>query len=292
MMHLLITGANGQLGQCFAAIAKQWPQCQFTFVDSKQADITNPQQIAALVEKINPYAIINCAAYTNVDLAEQQPELAYAINATAVKKLAQLCRDTHTLLIQISTDYVFNGKQQLPYRETDVTAPINQYGQSKLAGEQAMLSIAPAGLILRTSWLYSEFGHNFVRSIWRKSQQGQPLQVVDDQIGSPTYARELATLCLKLVTAGNVAERFATPQLLHCAGQGQTSWYQLAQEIMNHSKQQVAITPLTSKQWQGAATRPAYSALNSQQLLQQMALSLPPWQQSLASCLNKMGQSE
>jgi dTDP-4-dehydrorhamnose reductase len=155
-----------------------------------------------------------------------------------------------------------------------------------------MLSIGPAGVILRTSWLYSEFGHNFVQSIWRKCQQGKPLQVVDNQIGSPTYALELAALCLKLVATDDFAARFATPQLLHCAGQGQTSWYQFAQEIIKHSKQQVAITPLTSQQWQGAATRPAYSALNSQQLLQQFGLSLPPWQQSLASCLNKMGQSE
>jgi dTDP-4-dehydrorhamnose reductase len=155
-----------------------------------------------------------------------------------------------------------------------------------------MLRIGTAGVILRTSWLYSQFGHNFVQSIWRKCQQGQPLQVIDDQIGSPTYALELATLCLKLVTTDDFAKRFATPQLLHCAGQGQTSWYQFAQEIIKHSKQQVVITPLTSQQWQGAAIRPAYSALNSQQLLQQLGLSLPPWQQSLASCLNKMGQSE
>ena len=295
MKHLLITGANGQLGQSFAAIAKQWPQFTFTFADKKLADITNQLQMAALILKLKPYAVINCAAFTNVDIAEQQPELAYAVNATAVKQLAQLCVDTNILLVHFSTDYVFSGNKQQAYIESDIAEPINVYGASKLAGEQAMLNIAPPGLILRSSWLYSEFGHNFVRSIFNKIQQGQsleieqPLQVVADQIGSPTYAPELAALCLKLLSAKNFAKHFATTQLLHCAGQGETSWYHIAEQILNSVKQQAiqnktqqtTITAISSKQWQSAATRPAYSALSSMELQQKFGLSLPPWQQSL-----------
>ncbi|CAM3865720.1 dTDP-4-dehydrorhamnose reductase [Rheinheimera salexigens] len=294
MKHLLITGAMGQLGQSFTAIAKQWPQFQFTFADKKLADITNQLQMAALLRQLKPYAVINCAAFTNVDLAEQQPELAYAVNATAVEQLAQLCRETNTLLVHFSTDYVFSGRQldagenQTPYTEQDLAEPLNVYGASKLAGEQAMLNIAPAGLILRSSWLYSAFGHNFARIIYNKIQQGLPLRVVADQIGSPTYAPELAALCLKLLSA----DHFATTQLLHCAGQGEASWYQVAQEIQKYTKQQTTLTAISSNQWQSAATRPSYSALSSQQLQKQFGLSLPAWQQSLVTCLNKMGQSD
>lgn len=299
MKHLLITGGKGQLGQSFAAIAKQWPQFKFTFVDSKQADITKGEQMAAVLDKVKPDAVINCAAFTQVDLAEQQPELAYAVNATAVKQLAQLCRAGNIFLVHFSTDYVFSGKpasQQLgqqPYTEHDLAEPINIYGSSKLAGEEGMLNIGPAGFILRTSWLYSEFGHNFVRSIWQKIQQGANLRVVADQVGSPTYAPELATVCLHLVATANVKHKFAKPRLLHCAGQGQTSWNQLAQAIQQFSnttniKSKTTITAINSKEWPASATRPAYSALNSQQLQQQFGLGLPVWQPSLATCLNKM----
>jgi dTDP-4-dehydrorhamnose reductase len=300
MKHLLITGAKGQLGQSFTAIAKHWPQLQFTFVDSKQADITDGEKMAALLGKFKPDVVINCAAFTQVDLAEQQPELAYAVNAIAVKQLAQLCRDANILLVHISTDYVFSGKPvshllgQQAYTEHDLTEPINVYGVSKLAGEQAMLNIGTPGFILRTSWLYSEFGHNFVRSIWQKIQQGVNLQVVADQVGSPTYAPELAVVCLKLLTTADFEYDFAKPQILHCASQGQTSWYQLAQAIQQYSntKHKVTITAINSKQWPATATRPAYSALNSQKLQQQFSLSMPSWQQSLVTCLNKMGQSD
>lgn len=294
MQRLLITGAKGQLGQCFAAIAKNWPQFQCVFADKNMADITNQPQMAALLHRIKPYAVINCAAFTNVDLAQQQPDLAYAVNATAVKQLAQLCLDTHTLLVHISTDYVFSGKQlkttvqQTAYTERDIAEPINVYGASKLAGEHAIQSIEPAGIIIRSSWLYSEYGNNFVRSIYNKIQQGIPLQVVVDQIGSPTYATELAALCLTLLSSNKLTQYFARAQLLHCAGQGETSWYQLAEEILSYTKQQTTITAISSKQWQSAATRPAYSALSSKQLQQQFGFSLPPWQQSLVTCLNKI----
>lgn len=308
MKRLLITGANGQLGQSFAAIAKYWPQLQLHFCDKSQADITNKQQMRSLIQKIQPYALINCAAYTQVDLAEQNQALAYAVNAAAVKQLAHLCKEANVFLIHFSTDYVFAGAankhshqgQALlqPYTETAIPAPLNYYGLTKLAGEQAILEIGPAGIVIRTSWLYSEFAHNFVATIWHKLQQGQALKIVADQVGSPTYAPELAALCLQFLTRHNLAKDFAPAKLLHLAGVGQASWYQLALAVQQCQRQYACqpqqtaatISAISSQQWPSLAKRPAYSALSSHKLTQLTGLSLPPWQQSVASCSQKMAQ--
>ena len=293
--RILVLGASGQLGQALQAEAALLPVPRrrlFSFVPRQALDLTDSTAFKHFLEQHAPAIIINACAYTAVDNAEQQPELAYRLNHQLVVELSHYAKASGAALLHVSTDYVFNGRQQQPYTEADSPAPLNQYGKSKLAGEMAMLDIAPAGLILRTSWLYSEFGHNFARSIWRKIQQGEPLKVVNDQMGSPTYARELAALCLQLVITDNFAGRFANTQLLHCAGTGQASWYQLAQEILRLSSRQVAMSAVSSQHWPGLATRPAYSVLCSASLQQQFGLSLPPWQDSLASCLQKMGLSE
>tara|TARA_R110002126_G_scaffold10245_45_gene46624 strand:- start:11381 stop:12271 length:891 start_codon:yes stop_codon:yes gene_type:complete len=292
---IVVLGASGQLGQALQAEVALLPASQrklFNFALRPALDVTDSIALQQYLSHHAPNVIINACAYTAVDKAEQQPELAYRLNHLLVAELSQYAKDNGAALLHFSSDYVFNGNQQHPYTETDITAPLNTYGKSKLAGEQAMLDIAPAGLILRTSWLYSEFGHNFVGSIWRKVHAGEPLRVVDDQTGSPTYACELAALCIKLVTADSFVERFANTRLLHFAGQGQCSWCQFAIEIARLTGKNVPITAVSSQQWPALASRPAYSALNSGQLQQQLECSLPPWQQSLATCLKKMGHSE
>ncbi|WP_019674742.1 dTDP-4-dehydrorhamnose reductase [Arsukibacterium perlucidum] len=293
--RILVLGASGQLGQALQAETALLPAASrrlFSFVPRQALDLTDSTALKHFLKQQAPAIIINACAYTAVDNAEQQAELAYRVNHQLVVELSHYAKASGAALLHVSTDYVFNGRQQQPYTEADSPVPLNQYGKSKLAGEMAMLDIAPAGLILRTSWLYSEFGHNFACSIWRKIQQGEPLRVVNDQTGSPTYARELAALCLQLVITDNFAGRFANTQLLHCAGAGQASWYQLAQEILRLSSRQVAMSAVSSQHWPGLATRPAYSVLCSASLQQQFGLSLPPWQDSLASCLQKMGLSE
>lgn len=293
--RILILGASGQLGQALQAEVALLPQAvrrSFHFIQRQMLDVTDNAALKQCLKHYTPTIIINACAYTAVDKAEQQVAQAWQLNGQLVAELSQHAKTTGAALLHFSTDYVFGGTQTHPYIETDRPAPLNEYGKSKLAGEQAMLDIAPAGLILRTSWLYSEFGHNFVRSIWNKIQLGEPLQVVNDQTGSPTYARELAALCIGLVTAASFAERFASTRLLHCAGQGQASWYQLALEIVRLTGSNIAVTAVSSKQWPALAKRPAYSVLSSEALTEQLGLSLPPWQHSLAACLQKMGLSE
>ncbi|WP_372628212.1 dTDP-4-dehydrorhamnose reductase [Arsukibacterium sp.] len=293
--RIVILGASGQLGHALQAEAMRLPDTTrrlLCFIPRQALELTDSTALKHCLQHYSPAIIINACAYTNVDEAERQPAMTWLINQQLVAQLSHYAKASGAALLHFSTDYVFNGRQHQPYTETDSPAPLNQYGKSKLAGEQVMLDIAPAGLILRTSWLYSEFGHNFARSIWRKVQQGQPLRVVDDQTGTPTYARDLAALSLKLVTADNFARQFATTQLLHCAGIGQASWYQIAQEILRLSGRQVAISAVASNEWPALATRPAYSALSSTTLKQQYGVSLPPWQQSIADCVQKMGQSE
>ncbi|KKO46989.1 hypothetical protein WG68_03405 [Arsukibacterium ikkense] len=288
---ILVLGASGQLGQALQTEAMALPMMQrqrFSFIPRAALDVTDQTALGRCLRQHDPAIIINACGYTAVEQAEQHPAQAYQVNQQLVTVLSHYAKATGAALLHFSTDYVFNGVKQQPYTETDSTAPLNHYGKSKLAGEQAMLSIAPAGLILRTSWLYSEFGHNFVRSIWQKIQRGEPLKVVVDQIGSPTYARELAALCIRLVTAERFASRFATTQLLHCAGQGFCSWYQLTQEMLKHSIRQINLSAVSSQQWPSNVVRPAYSALSSQQLQQQLGFSLPPWQQSLANCLQQI----
>ncbi|HAW94468.1 MULTISPECIES: dTDP-4-dehydrorhamnose reductase [unclassified Arsukibacterium] len=293
--RILVLGASGQLGQAFQAVVTLLPQPVrqlFYFIPRHKLDVTDSAALNRCLKQYAPTIIINTCAFTAVDKAEQQIALAWQLNEKLVAELSDFARASGAALLQFSTDYVFNGQQTKPYTETDMPAPLNQYGKSKLAGEQAMLDIAPAGLILRTSWLYSEFGHNFVRSIVNQIAQGKPLQVVNDQIGSPTYACHLAALCIELVTAANFAERFAKTRLLHCAGQGQASWYQLAQEIVSLTGSDIAVAAVSSNQWPALAKRPVYSGLSSEKLTQQLGLSMPPWQHSLAICLQKMGQSE
>jgi dTDP-4-dehydrorhamnose reductase len=293
--RILVLGASGQFGQALQTAVMFLPQSVrqlFQFIHRQTLDVTDSVALKQCLRHYAPVTIINACAYTAVDKAEQQVALAWQLNHQLVTELSQYAKTTGAALLQFSTDYVFTGNQTKPYTENDVPAPLNQYGKSKLAGEQAMLEIAPAGLILRTSWLYSEFGHNFVRSIVNQIEQGKPLQVVNDQTGSPTYACDLAALCIELVTASDFAERFASARLLHCAGQGQASWYQLAQEIVRLTGSNIAVSAVSSKQWPALAKRPAYSVLSSEALTEQLGLSLPPWQQSLAICLQKMGLSE
>lgn len=284
-------GASGQLGQALQAeLALLPPSTQrlFCFITRTMLDVTDRAALKQCLQLHAPAIIVNACAYTAVDKAEEQPELAWQLNVQLVAELSEFAKASGAALLHFSTDYVFNGQQTNPYSETDIAAPLNQYGNSKLAGERAMLDIAPTGLILRTSWLYSEFGHNFVRSIVNQIRQGKPLQVVNDQTGSPTYARELAAICLQLVTERGFAERFASPMLLHCAGQGQASWYQLAQEIVRLTDSNIAVSALSSKQLSALAQRPAYSALCSNTLTERLGLTLPPWRQSVAACLRNI----
>ncbi len=280
--RLLITGANGQLGQEIKYLSTHYFTWTFLFCDRQLLDITNPQQIQQQVEQFQPTIIINCAAYTQVDLAETEVKQATAINETGVQYLAKICEQKEIPLIHISTDFVFDGSSTKPYLEEDSTAPLGVYGQTKLAGEQHLQDSQCDYLIIRTSWVYSSFGKNFVKTMLRLGESRPQLKVVNDQIGSPTYARDLARQILYLA-ARLKKEHFR--QTYHYTGQGTTSWCGFATEIMKQAGLNCEVLPIPSSGYPTPAKRPAYSVLNTQKIITTFERDIPHWQDSLKVCL-------
>ena len=233
MYTILVTGSKGQLGSEIADLKGQFSECTFFLTDKEELDITNETQIEEFVIKNNINAIINCAAYTSVDKAEDDKELAYKINYLAVKNIAEIVRKHQLKLIHVSTDYVFDGTSEVPYSETDATNPKNVYGYSKLLGEKALLEINPSNsLIIRTSWLYSSFGHNFVKTILKLSKEKAQITVVNDQIGSPTYAKDLANVILKLILKLDTKQ----VEIVHYSNSGNFGRYNLVVALSANTK--------------------------------------------------------
>ena len=290
---ILVTGSSGQLGLSLKMIAKDYPDYDFIFAQREQLDLSNGKSITAFFKQNKFDLIINCAAFTAVDKAESEPELADKLNHLAVKQLAEISTQHNTKLIHISTDYVFDGTQCRPYIETDKVAPQSIYGETKLKGEQALLAAMPNNaLIIRTSWVYSEFGNNFVKTMMRLGQERDALTVIFDQVGTPTYAHDLAEAIMTIVTSDTFKQIEFASELYHYSNEGVCSWYDFAKAIFELSKINCDVSPIETKDYPTPAKRPHYSLLNKAKIKQRYNVSVPYWKQSLQHCLNKLAQQE
>jgi len=278
MNNILVTGGNGQLGSELREIAPNHQDYNFLFTDVKDLDITNHSAVAAFIESNNITIIINCAAYTAVDKAESEPELADAINHLAVANFAQIAKNKNIKLIHISTDYVFDGTNHKPYVETDTPNPQSVYGKTKLDGELAMQQINPANsIIIRTSWVYSKFGNNFVKTMLRLAETRDEISVVADQIGTPTNAADLAKAILNILP--QVSND--TVELFHYSNEGVCSWYDFAKTIFEIKEISIKVNPIETSQYLTPAVRPFYSVINKNKINIEYKLVKKYWIDSL-----------
>lgn len=277
--NILVTGAAGQLGSEFHALKEHFPQYNFLFAGKQDLSI---QDDASVRQYFLSHAIdccINCAAYTAVDKAEAEQEQALAINTTAVGNLAAVCKQQDALFFHFSTDYVFNGRASEPYKETDATEPVNFYGQTKWMGEQAALHHNSEAIIIRTSWVYSSFGKNFVKTMLRLMNEKESIGVVADQYGCPTYAGDLAAAVMQIITAGNFP-----PGIYHYCNDGVISWYDFAKAIQELSGSTCQVNPITTSAYPTPAARPHYSVLETTTIKTEFGIIGVPWKQSLKTC--------
>ncbi len=285
MTKILVTGANGQLGNEIRNLAGSFPDFEFLFTDVAELNITDEKAIenCAATEKIA--VIINCAAYTAVDKAEQEQEMAYLINSAAVANLAKVSARFNILLIHVSTDYVFNGKGYRPYNEDDPMDPISVYAKSKAEGEQRISEFARKAIIIRTSWLYSEFGHNFIKTIVKYGKERGKLNVVFDQVGTPTYARDLAKTILTIISFPVTSDGI---EIFHYANEGVASWYDFARAIVEFAGIECKINPIETKDYPLPAVRPCFSVFNKARIKQKYQLEIPDWRDSLKECMYRL----
>lgn len=287
MKNILITGANGQLGQAIKKVAAGFPAFNFVYTDFSELDITDPASIAAVFSAQEIHACVNCAAYTAVDKAESEEEKAFRLNFEAALHLAEACQQNNAQLIHISTDYVFDGKHNRPYTETDEANPDSIYGSSKLRGEASALGTDPNTIVIRTSWLYSEFGVNFVKRMKELMAEKENLNVVFDQVGTPTYAPDLAQTILTVL-----AKVWETPAnyggVYHYSNEGVISWYDFAVAIKELTGSPCNVQPITSDKYPTPARRPAYSVFNKEKIKETFGLQIPYWKESLQVCLKSL----
>ena len=284
MNNILITGGNGQLGSELKEITPNFPDYNFLFTDVSDLDITNHDEVRAFIECNNINVIINCAAYTAVDKAESEPELADAINHLAVANFAQIAKEKNIKLIHISTDYVFDGTNHKPYVETDTPNPQSVYGQTKLDGELAIQKIKPTNsIIIRTSWVYSRFGNNFVKTMLRLSETRDKISVVSDQVGSPTNAADLALAILTILP--NVEN--CSTEIYHYSNKGICSWYDFAKAIFEIKRLTIQVNPIETEEYPTLAKRPFYSALNTKSIYKLNVKNLH-WKESLVQNVKKV----
>lgn len=285
-MNILVTGANGQLGKALRAISRSYSHHQFRFLSREDLPIHHFPLVRNFFAADPPDVCINAAAYTAVDRAETESELAFQVNAEAVGVLAAVCRQHGTRFVHISTDYVFDGTTDRPYREDDPTCPLTVYGSSKLEGERQAMELNPESVIIRTSWVYHETGKNFVRTILRLLAEKPFVGVVNDQYGSPTYAGDLAECVVTVATA----EDFV-PGIYHFSNEGAITWYDFAREIACLAGSTTEIRPITTPEFPTPARRPAYSVLDKTKILHTYALKLRPWKESLKHCMDAIQAS-
>ena len=290
-METLVTGARGQLGRELAyLINKAGRSDECVFASSEQLDITNPSAVLETVQRMQPRVIINCAAYTQVDQAESEPENADAVNHRGAAHLAAAAKEVHSLLLHISTDYVFgNSGSHMPITEQTAPNPMGVYGRTKLAGEQAIRASGCRHIILRTSWLYSAYGSNFVKTMLRLMHERPEIRVVNDQIGSPTYARDLAAAILQILRSGVPDGKLGT---YHYCNIGACSWYDFARTICEYAglSEKCRVLPCSSAEYPTKATRPPFSALDTTTLRHTFDLCIPRWQDSLRGMLSDLSE--
>jgi dTDP-4-dehydrorhamnose reductase len=284
-MKILITGSNGQLGSELKELAIDYPQWEFLFTDEKELDITKEDKIQELFASFQPEVVINCAAYTAVDKAEEESSLAYKLNSEAVALLAKASTQHEAMFVHVSTDYVFDGKTWSPYTEQDSINPLSVYGKSKASGEQYVQQICKKAIIIRTAWLYSSFGNNFVKTILRYAREKGKLNIVFDQTGTPTYARDLAKTILQIIPA---AIKNISVEIYHFSNEGVISWYDFAKAIVEEANVECQIFPITSAEYPQKAIRPFFSVLNKNKIKKTYAIEIPYWRDSLKECLQKV----
>lgn len=281
-MNILITGSKGQLGLELISLGHKFPKLNLFCTAKSTLDILNFGEAEQFVLKNKIDVMVNCAAYTDVNKAEEEFELADEVNHLAVKNLGLIAKKHNIKLIHLSTDYVFDGNSGIPYTEADATNPQNAYGTTKLLGENTLLEINPKNsIIIRTSWLYSEFGNNFVKSMLKLSKEKESISVVYDQVGSPTYARDLALAILQIIPK-IINEDI---QIYHYANKGQCSWFQFAEEIVSIANYNCRVLPITSSAFKTKVKRPKYSLLNTEKIQHTFNLEIPYWKDSLRECI-------
>lgn len=284
MAVILITGANGQLGHELKTVSKNYYGYDFIFTDIDTLDITDPEQTASFIKKTKPDWIINCAAYNLVDKAESEPDNAMLVNGLAVRHIAEAIHGTECKFIHISSDYVYDGKSSVPYNENSPVNPLSAYARSKHAGEKYAL-LHHGTMVIRTSWLYSSFGHNFVKTIIRHAREKDSLNVVFDQTGTPTYAADLAESILFII-AGVIRNHTAlVAGIYNFSNEGVCTWYDFATEIIREAGLNCIVTPVLSHQYRQVAERPAYSVMDKSKIKETYGLSIPHWRSSLTQCM-------
>ena len=299
-MRILVTGKNGQLGRSIqklvnadTKINNNQSSNNFIFVGREELDLSSESNISHYLNKNKFDIIINCAAYTQVDRAEQDAELANQINHLALKQLANIANKQQARLIHISTDYVFDGESEKPYIETDMPNPINAYGRTKLAGEKALQTLMPKNaIIIRTSWVYSEYGNNFVKTMLKLGKERDKLRVVSDQIGSPTYATDLADTILKIINNKEFRESDQTTQAYQYSNEGKVSWYEFAKEIFKAEKIECEVSPVTSEQYPAPAKRPRNTLMNKDKIVKVFNIKISNWKSSLNTCITILKQKQ
>ena len=280
MKKILVTGANGQLGQCLQKISSQFEEFEFIFTDSETLDITNKEEVNDFFWQNAPDFCINAAAYTAVDLAETDIEKAFLVNADGTENLAEACADNNAQFIHVSTDYVFDGENNLAYTEEDFTNPLGVYGASKLAGDELALEVNPCSVILRTSWVYSEFGKNFVKTMLNLFATKDELNIVADQFGQPTNANDLAEAIMKIIKSEKI-----TPGIFNFSNLGRISWFDFAEKIAELSEAKIKLNAIETSQYPTPAKRPKNSVLDLDKISKTYAIQLKPWEESLEDCV-------
>ncbi len=290
--HVLVTGADGQLGSALRALTGMMNlPFRFFFTDAGELDITDPSQVEAYVREQQVRYILNCAAYTAVDKAERNREKAYAVNATGVENIALVAKEYGIRLIHISTDFVFDGTSTVPYKEESEARPLSVYGETKLKGEQLLQAVGGEWIILRTSWLYSEYGSNFVKRMLQLMQEREQLTVVDDQRGSPTYAVDLAEMMIHILQ--DTEENGWKSGIYHFSNRGETSWFGFAEAIRRMAGiDSCKVIPITTEEYPTAARRPAYSVMDLSKICNTFRVEIPGWEEALQRCIKKIQLAE
>ncbi len=280
---ILITGSTGQLGSSLKQVEHLFPGYDFIYTTREDLPLDDTQKMRGIFASVQPRYCINCAAYTAVDKAESEKELAFKINADAVGSIAKLCNEHHCRLIHISTDYVFNGTSVMPYHEEDDINPLNVYGASKAAGERSALKYCPDTIIIRTSWVFSEHGKNFVKTMISLMHNREEISVVNDQTGAPTYAPDLASAIMKIISSGRWL-----PGIYHYCNTGKTTWFGFAEAIRQMISSNCRINPIPSSAYPTPAQRPLYSLLSTDKIISTFGLQMRDWKVSLQECVQKL----
>ena len=280
---ILVTGANGQLGKCLKDMSILFPSNDFYFLGRDQLPLEQFEITKNIIETLRPSIVINAAAYTAVDKAETENELAFLINGEAVGNLASVCKSTDSKLLHVSTDYVFDGNAKSPYIETDAVAPVNQYGASKLKGEQLALTTNPQTIIVRTSWVYSRHGNNFVKTMLRLMHERESIGVVNDQHGCPTYAIDLADALLRMALSP-----VATGGIYHFSNSGPITWFDFAKNIRDLTGSKCLVNPISTTAFPTPAKRPYYTAMSNEKIKEDFGITQKKWLESLSICLAQL----